>query len=77
MLIRRSSQIAGVLFLFVGLLGVLTGDILLGAVWALLGLSMLLGNPFRDEKLSGRSPRTIAATVALIVALVLLVIDFA
>lgn len=76
MLIRRSSQIAGVLFLLVGLLGVLTGDILLGGVWALLGVSMLLANPFRDEKLSGRSPRTIAATVALIAALVLLVIDF-
>ncbi len=76
MLMRRSAQITGVLFVLLGILGILTSDVLLGGVWALLGVSMLLSNPFGEPRLARRSPRVIGATVALALALVLLVIDF-
>lgn len=76
MLVRRSAQITGVLFVLLGIVGILTSDVLLGGVWALLGVSMLLSNPFREQKLARRSPRSIGATLALVAALVLLILDF-
>lgn len=76
MLVRRSAQITGALFVLLGIVGILTSDVLLGGVWALLGVSMLLSNPFRAQQLARRSPRSIGATLALVAALVLLILDF-
>ncbi|WP_119067225.1 hypothetical protein [Aggregatilinea lenta] len=75
-MLKWSAQITGGIFLALGIMSILTADVLLGGVWALLGVSILLSNPYRGEPPSRRSPRVIAATVALALALVLLVIDF-
>jgi hypothetical protein len=75
-MLKWSAQITGGIFLALGIMSILTSDVLIGAVWALLGVSILLSNPYRGEPLPRRSPRIIAATVMLAAALVLLIIDF-
>lgn len=74
------SQIAGVLFIGVALMNLLTADILLGLVWALLGISMIAYVPGRDGERSLRSfeptPRNYIALAATVLAIILLVIEF-
>lgn len=75
------TQIAGLLFIVVGLMNLLTSDYLLGLIWALLGISMIAYVPGREGERSLRrfepSPRNYAAVGAVILAIVLLVIEFA
>ncbi len=75
-------QLAGLVFIAVGLMNLLTADLLLGGVWALLGLSLIAyvspsaepdGRPRRFEP----TPRNLLALAAALAALVLLVAEIA
>jgi len=75
------TQLAGLLFIVVGLMNLLTADYVLGLIWALLGISMIAYVPRREGERSLRSfepsLRNYAAVAAVILAIVLLVIEFA
>jgi len=75
-------QLAGLVFIAVGLMNLLTADLLLGGVWALLGLSLIAyvspsaepdGEPRRFEP----TPRNLLALVAALLAFALLVAEIA
>jgi len=73
------AQIAGVLFIAVGLMNLLTADLLLGAVWALLGISMIAyvsQGTGRGGRRFEPSPRNLVALAAVVIALALLALGF-
>lgn len=75
------TQLAGLLFIGVALMNLLTADYLLGLIWALLGISMIAYVPGRDGERSLRGfepiPRNYVALGAVVLAIILLVIEFA
>lgn len=75
------TQLAGLLFIVVGLMNLLTSDYVLGVIWGLLGISMIAYVPARDGERSSRSfepsPRNYVAIGAVILAIALLVVEFA
>ncbi|HMM27350.1 MAG: hypothetical protein AAGU78_11225 [Chloroflexota bacterium] len=75
------TQLAGLLFIGVGLMNLLTADLLLGVVWALLGASLIAYEGSHDA--AGRAtrgfeptPRNFFALAAALLALALLAIAF-
>ncbi len=75
------TQLAGLLSIGVGLMNLLTSDLLLAAVWGLLGVSLIVYEGGRDAaghatRRFERTPRNLIALAAALLALVLLAITF-
>jgi len=73
----RFTTIAALVLVGLGVYNAITGDLLDGAVWALLGIAVGLFQPVTDEKgrplRYERNARTIAGAAAAVIATILLV----